>query len=160
MHTSTKYIAGAFFAGLAVAGALFINDYLRREWRIDWRPGEISVFADPLYPPGRFLPVENFKQVMTYEPGYTDILVPAKYSKIKVEVGFENPDSIPVSIGVRAKNTDLNLSPAGLTSFEHEYLVSNLQNVGGRVQLIISAPRLREDAKPLVINSITVTYIK
>jgi hypothetical protein len=158
--THKKHIAGAFLLGLALAAALFVNDTRRTEFQVTWHPGESSTFVDPLYPTGRWEKPEHGAQAMMAEPGYTDIRQMRKYQSMSLAVSFENPDNIPVEMGMRGMDDGMNLSPANSGRYEATFPVNALRDKDGRAQLIISAPKLRDGARPIAITGITVTYHK
>lgn len=144
-----KIIGAAFVLGALCAAMLFVADARRTVREVLWRPGERSTFVDPLYPPGRFDGARGGEQVMREEPGYSDIRILRGYRALTVRVAFENPDRIPVQVGMQTKD--------GLR-FGERFLIEDLIQAKGRAQLLISAPKLREGAAPLTVKSIQVIY--
>ena len=157
---NSHIIATGFILGALTAGALFVNDAIRKDDTVSWRPGDTSGIIDPLYPPGRWMKATNHAQEMTDEPGYTDILVPHGYKTMTLVAYFENPDTVPVDIGMRTTDGGMDLRPAKFGHLEESFDLAKLRITDGRIQVIMSAPKIRDGAKGIVIKSIAVTYHK
>src|SRR5438552_565869 len=96
--SANKAALAGFATGCVLAGIFFALN-LRPEITTVFIPGHPNTFVDPLYPAGRWLAPTSEGQKLVAEPGYADIRIPPGFTKVRVAIELENPDTFEMSIG-------------------------------------------------------------